>query len=354
MKSKIIIFLFLFLLVFIFGTYFLEQEKESTNVSSYSDFNYFEQNDADQNNLEKLDVSVFFCPEDDCKNKLLDLIYDSNKSIYCALYSLTDNDIYDAIRTKQKENLDIKIVTDLINTNRSTSKIGLLKADGVSIITNPEENKYMHNKYCVFDENVLLVGSANFTNDSFLSNNNILIIKDSELSKIFYDKINSYFQNNFSKDYLLIQNQIKNSQINFCPNDDCFDSVVKYLRESRESIYCMFYSYTLNDFSYELKRIKSIYPDIDIKIIIEKDLCSYPYCEYNSLLKDNIEIIFDENNNTMHNKFCVFDKKIVMTGSMNMSLNGIKNNEESLIFIEDNNLSQKYENYFFKYWFLWK
>jgi len=116
----------------------------------------------------------------------------------------------------------------------------------------------------------------------------------------------------------------------------------------------MFYSYTLNDFSYELKRIKSIYPDIDIKIIIEKDLCSYPYCEYNSLLKDNIEIIFDKNNNTMHNKFCVFDKKVVMTGSMNMSLNGIKNNEESLIFIEDNNLSQKYENYFFKYWFLWK
>lgn len=354
MKPKIIIFLLLFLLFFIFGTYFLEQKKESTTFLIYSDFNYFDQNEVDQNNFKNIDLSVFFCPEDDCKQKILDLVYDSNKSIYCAVYSLTDNDIYDAIKTKQKENLDIKIVTDLINTNRSTSKIGLLKADGVSVITNSEEDKYMHNKYCVFDENVLFIGSANFTSDSFFSNNNILVINDSNISKIFYNKIKSYFQNNFSKNYKLDQTEIENAEINFCPNDDCFDTVVKYLRESRESIYCMFYSYTLNDFSYELKRIKSIYPDIDIKIIIEKDLCSYPYCEYNSLLKDNIDVIFDNNKTTMHNKFCVFNKNVVMTGSMNMSLNGIKNNEESLIFIKDSNLAKNYEEYFFKYWDLYK
>lgn len=352
MNTKIIILFLFFLFLFAFFCLNFDYFSGIINTSS-SDHNSFTEDINKNNILEKADLSVFFCPEDACKEQIITLINNSTKSIECAMYSITDDDIGNALLSKSKD-LDIKLVTDLINTNRSTSKIGLLKANGISVITNSDKDKYMHNKYCIFDKNILLIGSANFTFDSLKeSNNNILVINDSNIAKEYSKKLNSYFTDNFSQNYFTENKTLKNVEINFCPNDKCFETVVKYLRESKESIYCMLYSYTLNDFTYELKRLKAIYPNIDIKIIIEEALCNSPYCEYSSLVKDNIEVIFDKNKKSMHHKFCVFDKSVVMTGSMNMSLNGVSNNEESLIFIKDQNLANNFFNYFNKYWYSW-
>jgi phosphatidylserine/phosphatidylglycerophosphate/cardiolipin synthase-like enzyme len=354
MSTKItILFLFFLLILGVFCLNFDYFTKINNTDSSNLNTSNFYSADLNNQNFEKVNLSVFFCPEDNCKEKIISLIDDSKNSIECALYSITDDDVAQAFILKSKD-IDIKLVTDLTNTNRSTSKVGLLKANGVLVITNSEKDKYMHNKYCVFDKNILLIGSANFTFNSLEeSNNDILVIPDTNLAKEYSKKINSYFTDNFSKNYFLKKKIIKNTEINFCPNDNCFESVVKYLRASKESIYCMLYSYTLNDFTYELKRLKALHPNLDIKIIIEEDICNYPYCEYTSLLKDDIEIIFDKNKKNMHHKFCVFDNSVVMTGSMNMSLNGISNNEESLIFISDENLASKYLNYFNKYWAYW-
>lgn len=49
----------------------------------------------------------------------------------------------------------------------------------------------------------------------------------------------------------------------------------------------------------------------------------------------------------MHNKFCIIDSNIVITGSYNWSFKARMNDENILIIQNDNSLTKQFENNFF-------
>ena len=55
----------------------------------------------------------------------------------------------------------------------------------------------------------------------------------------------------------------------------------------------------------------------------------------------------------MHNKFCVFDEEIVMTGSMNPSKHSQNDNDESILFVRNKELAEEYYDYFYGKWTEW-
>jgi len=138
-------------------------------------------------------ADIYFSPEDHFKNRLLTLIHQAKQSIYFMIFAFTDKDLADALIDAQKRGVRVKGVFDeRFNKNRY-SKFDYLKDAGIDVKLdgNPQT---LHDKVMIFDDNVTVTGSYNFT----LSANS----KNAENSLVFTDKtINQQYKNEFYKIY---------------------------------------------------------------------------------------------------------------------------------------------------------
>jgi len=297
-----------------------------------------------------LDMQVLFCPEENCTLELIEMITNSKASIDCSIYDIDDSSISDALVEMTKKGLGVRVVTDYIQAGTKASMIGQLKNADINVIISPASSSIMHNKFCVFDNKIVWVGSFNFTiNDAHRNNNNVLIITDKEVAELYTRKVDSFFQGEFSSKVNpeMEINKIGNGEFYFCPEDNCASHVISFINDSNLSIECMFFSFTLDDAGDAI-----IEKNISKRFIFEEAQNS-KYSEYNKLEKVGISVLLDKNPQNMHNKFCVIDNKVVMTGSMNLSVNGTEKNDESLIFIYNEGIAKGYLDYFNKYWELW-
>ncbi|MDP6642228.1 MAG: phospholipase D-like domain-containing protein [Candidatus Nanoarchaeia archaeon] len=125
----------------------------------------------------------------------------------------------------------------------------------------------------------------------------------------------------------------------FCPRDDC-EGVYTNLIKNSNNINCAIY-----DMDSIVEEFKQRNKDIDVKIVADNS---------NKLaIKDSDFIKFDNNNQLMHNKFCVFnqnDKNIILTGSLNPTDNGFNKNDNNLVVISSNYLSENYNQEFNELW----
>ena len=289
--------------------------------------------------------AVSFCPEDDCKTLVASLIQDSNTSIDCAIYDITSKDIADALLSEHRQGTKIRIVTDNARAATKTSKVGDLKSAGIDVLISQSKDSYMHNKFCVFDSKVSLVGSANFTDNSLLeSYNNILVFEDERLAKVLEEKINSFYLGKFSDSSTVLGKDISsNFSVYFCPSNNCKNQIVSQISNAGTSIFCMVYSFTLDEFGDALLEAKG--RGVDVKLVLESQQVT-EYSEYQRLMAEGVEVILEGTPYLMHNKFCVFDNYTLVTGSMNFSYNGINNNDETLLVISDSNLARAFLSYF--------
>ncbi len=297
-----------------------------------------------------LEAQVLFCPEDNCTLKLIEMINNSKTSIDCSIYDIDDSSISDALIEKKNKGLQVRVVTDFIQAGTKASMIGQLKSADINVIISPESSSIMHNKFCVFDNKVAWVGSFNFTiNDAHRNNNNVLIINDKEVAELYTRKVDYFFQGEFSPEINseIETNKIGNGEFYFCPEDNCASHVISFINDSNLSIECMFYSFTLDEAGQAI-----IEKNISKRFIFEETQNSQ-YSEYKKLKDAGVSVLVDQNPQNMHNKFCVIDNKVVMTGSMNLSVNGTEENDESLVFINNPGIAKSYLDYFNKYWELW-
>ena len=298
----------------------------------------------------QLPTKLYFCPEDNCELELINLINSAKKSIDCAVYDITLDAVTDSLVDAYKQEKEVRIVSDYDRSSKQYSKLGTIRSASIPVITNPSENTYMHNKFCVFDNKTVWLGSMNFTlNGNYKNNNNVLVIEDKELAKLYTNKIDLFFSGQFSLELNpeIEIKQVGNLENYFCLEDNCLYHVLRHMDSSKLSVDCMFFSFTSDEVT-DLLDTKNI----NRRFILEKRNIS-EYSEFERLKDIGVPVITDNNPNSMHNKLCVFDNQIVMTGSMNLSANGTDNNDESLVFVNDSNLAQRYTEYFNKYWVEW-
>lgn len=349
MKNKTLFFFFLFIifLIFLFLVllYLENQSPQETILENENSLNLGQPENTPP-------MQLYFCPEDDCRNLIVKLINDSNKSIDCAIYDITSKEVAEAFISEEQQGTEIRIVTDKGRSQTKSSLVGDLKVSGIEVLISPSEESYMHNKFCVFDDNISLIGSANFTESSFSkSYNNILVFQNAELSKTLKQKIDSFYLGNFSNSSTVLGKTYNDHfSIYYCPNDNCKSQILNQISSAKESIICMMYSFTLDEFGDGLVQARK--KGIDIKVILESQQTSQ-YSEFEKLKAEDIDVIEDNNSYLMHNKFCVFDGQVITTGSMNFSKNGTNNNDETLLVISDSDLSEKYQENFYKYWNAW-
>jgi len=155
---------------------------------SYMDFNkksWYSQN----TNL--ADINICFTPPSGCGDLIAREISQTKREIYLQAYGLTSKKIIDQLIAAHKRNIKINILVDRSNLTDRYSKIYLLKEAGIKVKID-KMSGIAHNKVIVIDNEKVITGSFNFTNDAEKRNaENVVLIKDPNIAKQYIQNWNN-------------------------------------------------------------------------------------------------------------------------------------------------------------------
>jgi len=268
---------------------------------------------------------VFFCPGNDCSQYIIYLIQTSTTSIHCAFYDLGLQEVLDEIDAK---NLDVKL---LLEKN---------KLQDTDYIKMDPDKQQMHNKFCVFDNQIILTGSMNPTiRGTTKNNNNIVIVNSKLLAENYEREFQELWKNKQYKTphpKIILNN--KTVETLFCPEDNCADRVIELINQAKERIYFMTFSFTDRNIANAI--IEKHNQGLNVKGVIEK-IQNSKWSQFNNLNNSGINITQDHNPANMHHKVFIIDN-IVITGSYNPTGNGNKHNDENILILHDKEIAEKY------------
>ena len=286
-------------------------------------------------------TQVYFCPQDDCSSIIKKNINNAKNSVHCAFWDLDLKDLINTI-AKKSQDVDVKIIID--NRNYDDQ----IKGDGVKVA---KSSRYMHNKFCVIDNNQVITGSMNPTErGSKFNNNNLVIINSKYISENYEDEFNELWNNIYSSGDNVKYNKI-NTNIGiienyFCPEDCKLEfqggiyKIIDLIKNAEESVKVASFSFTHEELADEL--LKADINGINVSVLIERRQRNVQNSQYTRLKDFGVDIKVDGNKYNMHHKFIIIDNKIVVTGSPNYSFSGFNRNDENMLIIYNENLALRF------------
>ena len=128
-------------------------------------------------------------------------------------------------------------------------------------------------------------------------------------------------------------------KVYFCPRDDCSKIFEAHIKSANFSVYCALYDIKLKNIINSLA-MKS--KTADVKLVIDSS-------NYKEQIKGD-GVMLDNNQQLMHNKFCVIDGSVTITGSFNPTDNDNNYNNNNMMVIYSNALARNYKDEFDELW----
>ena len=151
------------------------------NINSYKKIN-----DFIINNYYMVKPSIFevhFFPNKYEEVHLINLISKAKNSLDIAMFTMNNKNIAEEIKNIFYKGIKLRIITDCECIKKSTSNIYSLAAIGINIKTDDSIRYYMHHKFCVIDNSVVVTGSFNWTAQAVYHNHeNLLFLENKDLA----------------------------------------------------------------------------------------------------------------------------------------------------------------------------
>lgn len=301
---------------------------------------------AELNETMAKDVEVVFCPSEECLDIYVAAISSAQREVKCAFYELEEKDLIYVLQEKAQI-ADVRIIVD----DEYLDGIGTLAAAIRSDLKRGTKyNNYMHHKFCIIDDDVLITGSANPTSNGFFRNDNdILLFHSKNLALAYEEEFDQMWGNSFGPNKkrktpfktlrLFHETQTYELQVFFCPQDDCERKIVEELSEAEESIY--FASFVLTNDVIENSLLEKAELGVEVVGVIERRTMNSQGSRIREL-NLSFPVHIDHNSATMHHKLFIIDGKTIITGSMNPSNAGAFYNDENLLIISNDRLARMY------------
>ena len=114
-------------------------------------------------------------------------------SLEICVFTITCNEIADAIEAAAKRNVSVRIITDDEQMKSQGSDIvRLAKVTNIKVRHDGDPTSHMHHKFAILDGDTLINGSFNWTRHAVISNReNVVITRAAPLlTKAFRDEFN--------------------------------------------------------------------------------------------------------------------------------------------------------------------
>lgn len=131
-------------------------------------------------------VEVYFAPEDDVAERLLELIREAHASIFFLAYAFTDDELSTALVDASARGVEVAGVMDAdqARSNAGSDYEDFVK-NGLDVHLDDRPGS-MHHKVLILDKRILVTGSYNFSNNARTRNDeNTLIIYNEEIAEIY-------------------------------------------------------------------------------------------------------------------------------------------------------------------------
>ncbi|RKY35482.1 MAG: hypothetical protein DRP78_05420 [Candidatus Omnitrophota bacterium] len=154
-----------------------------------------------------------------------------------------------------------------------------------------------------------------------------------------------------NSNFLFAENSFKDIpqiQIMFSPEDNCAKEIVKRIDTAENSVLVAMYFFTSRPMAKALLRAKQ--RGVDVKVCLDEDQPESKYSKVRFLVNNQVSTKLIPGAGYMHNKFCVIDGCVTITGSYNWTASADLKNDENVLFIESSEIADCYKKRFYDYW----
>jgi phosphatidylserine/phosphatidylglycerophosphate/cardiolipin synthase-like enzyme len=296
------------------------------------------------------------------EGRLIEKINAAQSSIHIASFEFDLTPVAEALIQAKQRGVDVRWVTDdehglEADEEPDRGQFAMLQDAGIEVRSDTR-SALMHNKFWIFDGQIVWTGSTNITeNGIFKQDNNAIVIQSPELAAIYEREFQEMWNGEFgprSTSQLDQQSVVVNGspvQVVFTSEDPALaGSIIPIVNAATKSIRFLAFSYT--DFPLAEAMVKRAQAGVNVAGVFEKVGSDTDAAELKTLSCAQIPVRQDGNGGFMHNKVIVVDERFVITGSLNFSTNAEDSNDENVIIIDNPDIAKLYMQDFERVWSL--
>ncbi|HEY3474359.1 MAG TPA: phospholipase D-like domain-containing protein [Anaerolineales bacterium] len=292
--------------------------------------------------------------------RLIEKINAAQTSIHIASFEFDLTPVADALIAAKQRGVDVRWVTDDEHGLEADEEPGhgqfaMLQEAGIEVRSDTR-SALMHNKFWIFDGQIVWTGSTNVTESGvFKQDNNTVVIQSPELAAIYEREFQEMWDGQFGPRSPSTLDQqvtvVNGSQIVvvFTSEDPALENaIVPLVQAAAKSVRFLTFSFT--DYPLADAMSQRAQAGVDVAGVFEKVGSETEAAELRTLMCRKLPVRQDGNPGFLHHKFIVVDERIVITGSMNYSTNAETNNDENVIIIENADIARLYLQEFERVW----
>jgi cardiolipin hydrolase len=143
---------------------------------------------------DELHNNAYFSHEHDIRNHVIEAISEAKKQVDICLFTISENQISDAIIQQKMNGIKIRIITDDEKIMDKGSDIFRFKHKGIPVKIDSDQS-LMHHKFAVVDDRMVITGSLNWTRSgSEVNNENIVITDNYRIVSAFNDEFHRLWE----------------------------------------------------------------------------------------------------------------------------------------------------------------
>ena len=305
------------------------------------------------------------CRQPACKI-LLKNINDAKTSIDFAIYGLGNvPDIEKALVNAKNRGVKIRYVVDETENHTNiydkTQNIKSILPDYKTDYMKNESKRFnssiMHDKFFIFDEDKVWLGSANVseTDLSGFNANNVIFINSKELAKIYENEFEKMYNGKFhtkKKSDGVKTINVGSTPVTpaFSPQDKIITNLlIPIINNSKKSIYVETFVFTHKVLAQSL--IAAQKRGVEVKIIVDATNASSSNSMIKNLRQNGVKVKVENYAGKMHMKTVIVDDDYFIAGSMNLSNSGENYNDENILIIKNAQINSNARKFFD---YLWK
>ena len=286
------------------------------------------------------------------EQKLIDHIHAAQTSIHVASFEFDLTPVAEALIAAHNRGVEVRWVTDdehglIADTEPGHGQFAMLKNAGIEVRSD-DRTDLMHNKFWIFDGEILWTGSTNITkNGIFVQDNNAIVFSSPELAAIYEREFQEMWNGQFgprSPSQLSQQSLVLNGtpiRVIFTSEDPALETlIVPMVNSARSSVRFLAFSFT--DFPLADAMIQRAKAGVSVSGVIDKTQSGGQGSELGTLFCGQIPVRQDGNRQFMHSKVIIIDDRYVITGSLNYSTSAEESNDENVIVIDNPDIARVY------------
>jgi phosphatidylserine/phosphatidylglycerophosphate/cardiolipin synthase-like enzyme len=297
---------------------------------------------------------------DSIEENLIQLINNAQTSIHIASFEFNLTPVAEGLIAAKNRGVDVKWVADDENglaydIQPGRGQFSLLTGAGIEVKDDAGRSALMHNKFWIFDQQIIWTGSTNITvNGIFKQNNNVLVIRSPEVAYIFEREFQEIWNgqlgprapSTINTQWAILEGTPL--QVLFSAEDHVINNLIALVNDAKVDIRFLAFSFT--DYPLAQSMIDRAKAGVDVKGVFETFGSTGTGSELKTFWCADVPVRQDGNGSFLHDKIIIIDNSIVVTGSLNYSSHADDSNEENVVILDNAEIAGLYLQEFEKLW----